>query len=167
MTQGTKELPHDIEAYLNQGFRYALSLTHNEQLARDIVQDACMNMVKAGKGWGKRLFFTIIRNRFIDLYRRSKKLDFLSLDGSIGLNGYLTPPPGTETDLANAALLDSVLGKIPDEQREALYLSVVEGYTAREISRLTRTSRNTVLSRIHRARKRLALLLKTKDRENL
>ena len=158
----------DAKRYLNQlprrkqrGFRYAVSLTHNDAMAEDIVQDACMRIIQAKKEWNRGLFFTIIRNRFIDLYCHSKKLDIYSVDGpkkdtrtsDWGIK------PNAETDLANTQILDSALKKLTQEQREALYLSVVEGYTAREIAQLTQTPRNTVLSHILRARKKMASLI--------
>lgn len=167
MKQGQQALPLDLEDLLHQGYRYALSLCHNTALAEDIVQDACMKVVKAQKGWNKSYFFTIIRNRFTDLYRRSKRVDVYSMDrqkGEIGPSD-LAQMQDAETDLANAEVLDNVLGKIKHDQREALYLSVVEGYTAQEISQLTQTPRNTILSRIHRARQKLASLLSHEDKE--
>lgn len=164
MTQADHDSPIDLEDLLQGGFRYALSLTHNESYAEDIVQDACLNMVKGKKEWNKRLFFTIIRNRFIDLYRHSKKLDIYSVDGRQQRTADWSVKPNTETSLANAEILDSVMGKINHDQREALYLSVVEGYTAKEISQLTQTTRNTVLSHIHRARHKLAALLKKAEK---
>jgi len=44
-------------------------------------------------------------------------------------------------------------------EREALYLNAVEGYTAREIAKQTDMPRNTVLSLIFRARKKLAEII--------
>ncbi len=165
MKTGHQGIPENIEELLQRGYCYAISLTHNDAMAEDIVQDACMRIIQAKKGWHKALFFTIIRNRFIDLYRHSKKLEIYSVDGpgTQSVTSDWGVQPNAETDLANAQILDSALKKLKQEQREALYLSVVEGYTAREISQLTRTPRNTVLSHIHRARKKLASL--TGDQE--
>lgn len=51
--------------------------------------------------------------------------------------------------------VQSILGKLRREEREALYLNVVEGYTAQEISEMTSTPRGSILSLIHRAKKKL------------
>ena len=51
--------------------------------------------------------------------------------------------------------LDRFLRQLRDVERETLYLSVVEGYTADEISTMTSTARGTVLSMIHRAKIKL------------
>jgi len=42
-----------------------------------------------------------------------------------------------------------------ETEREVLFLSVVEGYTADEIAKLTGSTRGTVLSLIHRSRLKL------------
>jgi RNA polymerase sigma-70 factor (ECF subfamily) len=55
--------------------------------------------------------------------------------------------------------MEALLAGLRTPEREALYLNVVEGYTAKEIGRLTDTSRNTVLSLIHRAKEKLRAAL--------
>jgi len=49
-------------------------------------------------------------------------------------------------------------------EREALYLQIVEGYTAFEIAELTQSSRGSVLSLIYRARKKLQKSIEKKER---
>ena len=56
----------DAKRYLNQlprrkqrGFRYAVSLTHNDAMAEDIVQDACMRIIQAKKEWNRGLFLQL------------------------------------------------------------------------------------------------------------
>lgn len=51
--------------------------------------------------------------------------------------------------------MDRFLRQLRDVERETLYLSVVEGYTADEISTMTSTARGTVLSMLHRAKIKL------------
>ena len=164
MKKGQRELV-DLEDLLHRGFRYALSLCHDESLSEDLVQDACMKIVSNKKNWSKGLLFTIIRNRFIDLYRHSKKLHIHSVEEDKGKKRSMdwSVKRDTETDIANMEALDWALSRIRHDQREALYLSVVEGYTAQEISQLIDAPRNTVLSHIHRARKKLASLLSQRE----
>lgn len=167
MKKGQREWV-DLEELLNRGFRYAFSLSHDETLSEDLVQGACMKIVGNKKKWSKGLFFTIIRNRFIDVYRHSKKLQIYSVDEDKGKKRSKdwSYKPDTEMHIANAEILEWALGKIRHDQREALYLSVVEGYTAEEISKLIEMPRNTVLSHIHRARKKLASLLDQRDEKS-
>ncbi len=161
MKQDPRNSPADLEDFLHRGFRYALSLAHDEALAEDLVQDACMKMLGTGKPWHKGYFFTTIRNRYIDIYRRSKKLDVYSLDEKTETerSPYLAVVTDNEADISNADALEKALAQLRTPEREAIYLSAVEGYTAKEISRLTKTPRNTVLSHIHRARHKLAAML--------
>ena len=53
------------------------------------------------------------------------------------------------------AQLQSALRTLRETEREVLFLSIVEGYTAGEIAELTGSKRGTVLSLIHRARLKL------------
>jgi RNA polymerase sigma-70 factor (ECF subfamily) len=56
-------------------------------------------------------------------------------------------------------LLDRLLSTLNESQRAAFVLFEMDGYTGEEIARIQQVSINTVRARIHRARKRLAVLL--------
>jgi len=56
----------------------------------------------------------------------------------------------------------AALRELPEEQRAAITLMDLNGLTAKETGRIMGTPRNTVLSRVHRGRKRLAFLLEKK-----
>jgi RNA polymerase sigma-70 factor (ECF subfamily) len=57
-----------------------------------------------------------------------------------------------------------LLSELRPEEREALFLHEVEGYTASEISRMTGQPRGTVLSLMHRARERLLKLAQREEK---
>ena len=63
--------------------------------------------------------------------------------------------------LRSEAVRDA-LWELPEEQRVAITLMDLAGFTARETARITGSPRNTVLSRVHRGRKKLASLLEKK-----
>lgn len=67
------------------------------------------------------------------------------------------PPADDRADAR--ALLSEVLGKIPEEQAEALVLRLVLGHTLPEIADATEVTVNTVRSRIRLARERLSTML--------
>ena len=98
----------------------------------------------------KALLFTTIRNLYIDQYRRNQLVVFEAFNEET--QGVVDLPP--EIDVASSDL-DAALQKLKPEEREAIYLNAVEGYTAREISDLTNRPRNTVLSHIHRGKQKL------------
>ena len=55
--------------------------------------------------------------------------------------------------------MEKALAVLCREEREVLYLNVVEGYSAQEIAILTDCSRNTILSLIYRGKQKFAQFL--------
>jgi RNA polymerase sigma factor (sigma-70 family) len=148
----------ELEALLHRGYRYALALTHAAEEAEDLVHDACVAMVKAGGSWERGYFLTTIRNRFIDNYRRQRKLLFVPMDAGPELAAVDGDDPAAEDYLLTGALQEA-LGELRTDERETLFLAVVEGYTAQEIADLTSRPRGTVLSLLHRTKSKLKDLL--------
>lgn len=142
-----------LDDLLHRGYRYALSLTHNSETAQDLLQDACLRISRRGGPWSIRYLITTIRNRHIDLQRRSSKLDFTSLD-EFDLIG--------DVDVTMRSFdpqLERALAQLNEDERELLYLSVMEGYSASELAKLTKRPRGTILSSLHRSKKKLQKLL--------
>jgi RNA polymerase sigma-70 factor (ECF subfamily) len=57
------------------------------------------------------------------------------------------------------AVVERALGQLPAEQRVAIELVDIAGLTAKAAAELLGRPRGTVLARVHRGRRRLALLL--------
>jgi RNA polymerase sigma-70 factor (ECF subfamily) len=140
---------------LNAGLRYALSLVHAEPDAEDLVQEAWLRLYqKKDREINKSLLFTSIRNLFIDQYRRGKLAVFSQFDEEQEYPDLTSLPSDvTMRDLERA------LGVLRPEEREAIFLNSVEGYTAEEIANFTQRSRGTVLSLIHRGKQKMAKTL--------
>lgn len=132
-----------------QGRNYAYGFTRNVHDAEDLVQQAWLKLAqKYGDVTDRRLLYRAIRNLFIDGVRRSKIVQFDSLedrDFAIGREQSF----GANTDI------DSLLSVLSDNERTYLKMNVVEGYTASEIAERTGVPRGTILSHTHRARKKL------------
>ena len=137
---------------LQNGYRYALSLTHDKEEAEDLLQDAWAKVLKAGGPRHKGYLYAAIRNGFIDARRRAKVVSIVPTDVP---EIYPDALHGAETTAARKELLSQVLAVLRPEEREALFLNAVEGYTAAEIGKLSDTPRNTVLSLLHRARRKV------------
>lgn len=140
---------------LDDGYRYALSLAHDGHDAEDLVQQAFFRLYRAyGRVATKAVLFTTIRNLFFDSCRRPKLVIRLDRpeDSEQEPSG-MALEPGASIDL------DDLLAHLRHEEREALYLNAVEGYSASEIAELTQQPRNTVLSLIHRGKLRLRTLI--------
>ncbi len=140
---------------LQAGFRYALSLVHNETDAEDLVQEGWLRLYeKKGRKINKPLLFTTIRNLVIDRHRRNKLVVLEQLDEEQDF-------PDPTSLQSNVAMkdLEQALAVLRPEEREAIFLNSVEGYTAREIAVLTHRSRGTVLSLMHRGKQKMAKVL--------
>jgi RNA polymerase sigma-70 factor (ECF subfamily) len=57
------------------------------------------------------------------------------------------------------------LKDLPAKYREPLVLQVLEGYTLKEIANIFNLPRNTVATRLHRARQKLRVVLQESDDE--
>lgn len=152
-------LPEDIDGLLDAAYRYAVSLTHQPAEAEDLVHDAVLALLRANASWERSYLFVTIRNRFIDLYRRNRKIAFVALEQEDG--SAVDPPDLTfeVPDVLETGALERALAQLRTEEREALFLAVVEGYTAEEIGNLTARPRGTILSLLHRTKKKLRQLL--------
>lgn len=146
---------------LQAAYRYAISLTAHPEEAEDLVHDSWLRVVERyGNRVDRALIFRTIRNLFIDRYRRAKRFpsepyDEYSDRREIGESSL----PDVHGDRA----LHQALARLGDNEREILFLAVVEGYTMGEIARLTDTPRGTVLSLVHRSRIKLRRWLNESD----
>ena len=144
----------DPRALLQAGFRYALSLSNDQAQAEDLVQEAWMRLWQKERSEpGRAQLFTTIRRLFIDQYRRGQLVVFEAYDENIG---------AVDDNWAEGLSMEDLepaLAALRPEEREALFLHSVEGYTAREIALFTGRPRGTVLSLIHRSKGKMARLL--------
>lgn len=137
----------DLEEFLNRGYRYALSLTNSEDNAFDLVQSAYLKLREKNKPLITAYFIRTIRNLHIDKQR--KQLVQLKWMNDSNTNNHYFPQIGVEP------FLEKLLAKLPTQNREILFLSVVEEYTAQEIADLLKMPRGTVLSILSRTKKKL------------
>ena len=133
------------------GFRYALSLTHHEQDAEDLVQQACLKVFRVKRRIkSKPYFLTTIRNLFYNACRREKVVRLAALDDD------LPDTSPSQTRVVDGRLdVASLLATLSSEEREVLFLNCVERFTADEIGEITGKPRGTVLSQLSRAKQKL------------
>lgn len=158
MDTGPNSTGPQMDELLSSGFRYACSLTHDRAEAEDLLQDACVSILNIDASWDRAYFFTTIRNRFIDRYRRNQKVLFLPLEGEKDgerLPQQLAVEEWNAPDFLGNGALDKALSVLRAEERETMYLAVVEGYTAQEIAEMTGRPRGTILSLLHRTKAKL------------
>lgn len=151
----------------------ALRMTGNSSDAEDLVQDT---MARAYAGLalftpgtnGRAWLFRIMANAFVNTYRKRRREPVQLLSSEIGVSRLPVAwmPPGVAAQSAPSAE-DEVLtrlsqsdirqavAELPEEFRTTIYLVDVEGYSYREAAELSGVPIGTVMSRLHRARKRL------------
>src|SRR5438046_10767601 len=99
--------------------------------------------------------FRSIRTRFINIKKREQIAPMLQLEEAAD-RGLLDADADCTGSIPGVAdgLLDLALASLRPVEREVLFLAVVEGYTAREIGKLTGQSRGSVISLLYRAREK-------------
>jgi len=145
----------DLVALLPKLRIQALALTRNRAAADDLVQDAAMNALAAQDSFAPGTNFgawmhRILRNRFISgLRRRRETTDIEDVPPAL-----LAMHPGHEDRLILQEL-QRALGELPAEQREALFMVVLQGLSYEEVGEATGCAVGTAKSRVYRARQRL------------
>lgn len=145
----------------------ALKITRNEDDAQDLVQETFLRAFRFFDKYEpgtncKAWLYRILKNTFINHYRkqhrRPSEVDFETIEETQESQvKHTTYRPGDpEETLINSLLKEDVrqaFEQLPDDYREALILSLVEGFSYREIAEMMGCPIGTVMSRIHRARK--------------
>lgn len=141
-------------AQLNNLYRYALSLTANQEDAYDLLQTALEKLLRSKQTHHNEMAYlrTIIRNQFIDQCRRNNLIDFEPIHEE-NLAPLDTEP--LEKAIIDEDYVNTLMMALNPIEREALFLWAVMDYTASEIAEETGESRGTILSRLHRIKKKL------------
>ena len=162
-------LPATLEAFLAgidaRAFRFAeLGLRHRED-ALDAVQDAMVKMLayreRPANEWSP-LFWSILRNRIVDIQRRGLfRLRWL-LPGSSDRDGEPidwaddAPDPSRSHDSREAwTRISGALAALPARQREAFTLRVLEELDVADTARVMGCSEGSVKTHLSRARSAL------------
>jgi RNA polymerase sigma-70 factor, ECF subfamily len=138
--------------------RFALSLSRNNAVAEDLVQSACLRAIAAKQSWQRGTnfsawIFRIIRNLWLDQLRHRKVAGYEKvIDDELGL---VAPGANAETQLMLLQVQKAVLN-LPDEMREVVSLVCIEELSYRETALLLDLPLGTVMSRLARARIKLA-----------
>lgn len=147
---------------------FALSLSRNSATADDLVQDSIVkawtNIDKFEPGTNLRAWlFTILRNTYYSMCRkRSREVE----DPTGAVAGNLSEKPHHDGRLAIRDFR-AAFAQLTDEQREALVLVGVEGFSYQDAAKMCGCAAGTIKSRVNRARKRLAELMQLDDDDAL
>jgi len=152
-------LPHRPTLY-----SHALALTRNADEAEDLVQETTLRALSGfasfrGEGPIRAWLLTILRNLYINTYRaRVRAPRSVSLDALENPDPYVPTEPSPERQIITRLEADALalaVAKLPDEYRETLVLSDMQGLTYAEIGQRLNLPVGTVRSRLSRARSRV------------
>ncbi|MCW5717213.1 MAG: RNA polymerase sigma factor [Bauldia sp.] len=150
----------DLIALLPRLRRYAVALCRTADVADELVQTACERALAGVAGLRAELpfeawMFRIVRNLWYDRLRRlrtrGKELDITARDDLVSVDGERHP----ERRLLLRRVLLAIDG-LPEEQRELMLLVCVEDVSYRDAATTLGLPIGTVMSRLARARKRIA-----------
>jgi RNA polymerase sigma-70 factor (ECF subfamily) len=163
-----------VDRYRDAVYGVALRYMRRTDLADDVTQDAFLRAYDAlesfrnedGRGF-KSWLLRIATNRALDVLRYEGRRPASSLDAVLDSSESSWEPAQTEDEhpvqlTEQAALrrhLEAALGALPDDQRLAVILFDVEGYSYEEIAEISGVAVGTVKSRLHRGRGRLREIL--------
>ncbi|MFF7057745.1 RNA polymerase sigma factor [Achromobacter spanius] len=144
--------------------RYARGLTGDPHRADDLVQDTLERAWSRYSRWQKRgelraWMFGIMHNHFIDGVRANNRRADQTAPGDLPD----VPVRATQTDQLEVRDLDRCLQALPPEQREVLLLICVEDLSYQDTARVLDVPIGTVMSRLSRAREKLAALMRGHD----
>ncbi|MDM7861092.1 sigma-70 family RNA polymerase sigma factor [Alteromonas sp. ASW11-36] len=136
-------------------YRYAYWLVNDRQVAEDLVQETFLRAWKAldslqderaAKSW----LITILRRENARRFER-KQFDLVDID-----DHNVADVQGTTNEQnAEQRWMRAQIGKLAEEYREPLMLQVIWGFSGEEIAKLLELNRNTVMTRLFRARNML------------
>lgn len=158
MTNGTPEnVQREIVELLPRLRRFARNLTRNPHDADDIVQIAVERALTRISQWRRdtRLdgwMFKIVKNAWIDEIRSRKRQAevFLADDAAAA------EAAGSQED---ALSIHAAMSRLPDEQRLAVSLVLVEGLSYQEAADVLEVPIGTLTSRLARGRQALQAAL--------
>jgi RNA polymerase sigma-70 factor (ECF subfamily) len=134
--------------------RFAAGLAGNPADADDLCQMTIERALRSREQWlpGSRLdswMYRIMRNLWIDEARSRTRRGKTFVDQELGLG---VGAGGGQEALVALNDVDRALAKLPNEQREAVLLVMVEGYSYKEAAEIVGCPVGTLNSRLVRGR---------------
>jgi len=153
----TKQIRYEalVKALHGDLYRYAYWLCKEKQVAEDLVQETFLRAwraldslkdEKAAKSW----LITILRRENARRFER-KRFDMGEYEEATISDEIST---STEQEIENHWLREKI-GQLHEDYREPLVLQVVGGFSGDEIASILSLNKNTVMTRLFRARNQL------------
>lgn len=150
-------------------FSLARRVCADEGLAEDVVQEVFIAFWREpgrfdpARGAFGSWLLTLVHHKAVDAVRRESAIRRRTVPAAEdGEEWSVAPGPGADQAALGAVVAGQVrdaLGRLPNEQREALALAYYGGYTQREVATLTGVPLGTVKSRMFTGVQRLRSVL--------
>jgi RNA polymerase sigma-70 factor, ECF subfamily len=149
-------LPH-----LDAGLNLARWLTHNDQDAQDVVQEAVLRAIRFIEGYrgenARAWLLQIVRNTCFSWLKENRPAELVMLDDADAvLHEIAAPaadePPAMAMRSADRLQINQAIAALPVVYREVLVLRELDDFSYKDIARIADIPIGTVMSRLARAR---------------
>lgn len=154
----------EIETHIPALRRYARALARDVDRADDLVQDCLERAIKKKNLWQptgplRAWLFRLLLNIYRNDHKRRKHTAMAPLE-TLQSEPAMPAPQPHRLALAEVS---RAIDKLPNEQREALLLVVLEGMSYAEAAKIIGIPQGTLMSRLSRARAMLKTLTETEE----
>ena len=163
-------LPH-LDAALN----LARWLTHNDQDAQDVVQDACVRAIRFIDGFrgenARAWLLQIVRNTCFSWLKENRPAEILLCDDADDILNWIAAPATDEPAAvamqnADRLQINCAIAALSAIYREVLVLRELNDLSYKDIARIVDIPVGTVMSRLARARSLLQQALSAGRQQN-
>lgn len=152
------DLRGELPLYLARLWRYGLVLSRKRDVAEDLVQATCLRALEKSSQFvpGTRLdrwLFTILHSVWINQVRATQLTQQQNIDESDELAFQVSD---SDADHLWAQQVRERINRLPEAQRNAVFLVYVEGFTYQEAAETLAVPVGTIMSRLANARQALA-----------
>jgi RNA polymerase sigma-70 factor (ECF subfamily) len=173
-----------VQRYQGRAYRLALRVLRDEELARDVVQDAFLKAYGSlDRFEGRSSFYTwlyrVVMNLCLDSKRRDRSGRHVEWSEEHTLEA-APAPPGASSAAENGdtpalrlerkeirEVMAQAIDALPEDARRTLQLREIDGLSYAEIAEGLGIPKGTVMSRLHYARRRLRLILEEMGADDL
>ncbi len=152
-----------MAAYESPLIGYAMTIVHDLERARDVVQDTFIRLsqqdVAKVRDGLKTWLFTVCRNRALDVLRKEKRVQPLDEVKWRRVAGSEMQPDEKATHDEKVAEVMRYLDRLSENQREVILLKFQQGLSYKEITEVTGLTSGNIGFLIHTGLKRLRDLL--------
>lgn len=165
MAQKQKRYEALVHVYHKELYRFAYWLCRDPHVADDLVQETFLRAwrsldslldQKAAKSW----LLTILRRENARRFER-KQFDYSNIEDEL----LVDESSHSLDDEMEQTVIQRQIALLPDEYKEPLLLQVVMGCSGEEIANILDSNKNTVMTRLYRARNQLKEALSRDDEQ--